>query len=55
MNGEKIKRTFALAYVMTGVTQVAEIAYNYLLYATFPVDQIGLFAWAAAAVVFFFF
>ncbi len=53
MNGEKIKRTFALAYVMTGVTQVAEIAYNYLLYATFPVDQIGLFAWAAAAVVFF--
>ena len=35
---------------MTGITQVAEITYNYLLYASFPINEIGLFAWAAAAV-----
>lgn len=53
MNEENIKRTFAIAYVATGITQVAEISYNFLLYKSFPIDEIGLFAWVAAVVVFF--
>ena len=53
METEKMKRTFALAYVATGITQIAEIGYNYLLYKSFPIDEIGLFAWAAAVIVFF--
>lgn len=53
MKTEKMKRTLALAYVATGITQIAEIGYNYLLYKSFPIDEIGLFAWAAAVIVFF--
>jgi|GEM_PF-3685929 len=53
MRIERIKQTFALAYMATGIAQVCEIAYNYSLYKSFPVDEIGLFAWAAAIIVFF--
>ena len=44
---EGIKRTFALAYAATAVTQLAEIGYNFLLYKSFAVSELGLFAWAA--------
>ena len=50
---ESMRKTFLVAYAATGIAQVAEIAYNYLLYSAFAVDQVGLFAWAAAVVVFF--
>ena len=49
---EGIKRTFALAYAATAVTQLAEIGYNFLLYKSFAVSELGLFAWAAALIVF---
>jgi O-antigen/teichoic acid export membrane protein len=52
MARERIKRTVALAYAATAVTQLAEIGYNFLLYKSFAVSELGLFAWAAALIVF---
>lgn len=53
MNQERIRRTFALAYVATGIAQACEVGYNYLLYKSFSVSEIGLLSWAAALILFF--
>lgn len=53
MSSEPIKRTFFVAYAATGISQVCEVLYSYLLYDAFSVGDLGLFAWASAIVVFF--
>ncbi|ANO50925.1 oligosaccharide flippase family protein [Woeseia oceani] len=53
MKGEMVKRTFIFAYFTVGIAQLCEIGFNFLLYTTFAVNVVGVYAWAAAVIVFF--
>ncbi|KAF0192097.1 MAG: hypothetical protein FD165_1165 [Gammaproteobacteria bacterium] len=50
---ERLHRTFAYAYLATGLAQCAEIGFSYILFKSFEPAQIGLYGWAAALIAFF--
>jgi O-antigen/teichoic acid export membrane protein len=53
MEKENYRRTLIVAYLSTGLSQTFELAYNYLFFSFLSVQQIGLYSWVLALVLFF--
>ena len=53
MKRENYRNTLTVAYLTTGLSQSFELAYNYLFFIVLSVDQIGLYSWVTALVMFF--
>ena len=53
MKSENYRRTLTVAYLTVGLSQFLELAYNYLFFNFLSVQQIGLFSWAMALMIFF--
>lgn len=53
MKRENYRQTLMVAYVTTGLAQFFELAYNYLFFIVLSVEQIGLYSWVLAIVMFF--
>lgn len=48
MNSSRLRQTLGLAYVVTALAQLAEVAFVFLLYHLFAASEVGLFSWAGA-------
>jgi O-antigen/teichoic acid export membrane protein len=53
MKRENYRHTLTVAYLTTGLSQSFELAYNYLFFNFLSIQQIGLYSWVLALVMFF--